>query len=386
MKKNLKLAFSALLVMAFGLAGCGNNAMPSPSQDKSEVTGITFEGLEHQAQLTLEIGETYTLTPVITYKSESSDPVTPIWSNSNKKVTSLNSGLVAAIGYGKSTISARAGKFMASVTFTVPNHETPATFTLNRESLNLAVGGSFQLVASYNEQEVTAQWSVNNDHVTVTNGLVTASSVGQSIVTASYNNKTATCTVIVSEQGEFEISLSPANASLTVGQTLQLTATTSVPATVTYTSSSAAASVDSNGLVTANSVGNAVITASANGKSATCNVTVSAQPDPQKNATVYFFIDFNNADPDDETGTKRLAMFPWYQNQPLKTAPIPEKPADSLAPDRAFPYFIGWSAHSIIDSKDDLWDMDTDTLGTAYVMYIFGIWSDVPASQWGITA
>ena len=84
---------------------------------------------------------------------------------------------------------------------------------------------------------------------------------------------------------------------------------------------------------------------------------------------------------EDETGTKRLAMFNWYQNEPLTNAPVPANPKDSDAPDPAFPYFIGWSSHSIIDSKEQLWKMDTDTPGSVYVLYIFGIWADVPVGE-----
>ena len=385
MKKNFKFLFPALLALTLGLVGCRDRSIPQPSGgSKTEVASVAFEGLEPNAKLQLELGAYYTLTPVITYKDENSKPVTPRWINSNPRVTSLDDGIVTAIGYGKSTISIVAGNVPpATVTFTVPQQETTEdTFVLNKESLNLKVGASFTLTASFNGQQVAATWSTNNDHVTVADGVVTANSIGNSVVTASYNNKNATCNVIVSEEGEFEISVSPRSATLSVNETLQLEVTTSEAATVTYSSDSdSIASVSATGLVTAHAVGNATITASANGKNATCEITVKEAQDPLKNATVYFFIDYNNADPEDETGTKRLAKFDWYQNVPFKTAPVPNNPADSLAPDPAFPYFIGWSAHSIIDSKDDLWDMDKDVIGTAYSIYIFGIWSDVPKGE-----
>lgn len=74
------------------------------------------------------------------------------------------------------------------------------------------------------------------------------------------------------------VSVSPTTASKTVGQTQQITATTTPSGNpVTYTSSNnSVATVDSTGLVTATGAGVAIITASSGAYSASCAVTVTA--------------------------------------------------------------------------------------------------------------
>ena len=79
------------------------------------------------------------------------------------------------------------------------------------------------------------------------------------------------------------IGVTPSTLSLTVGETENLTAIlypSGVTGTVTWSSSaSTKASVDSNGKVTALEAGSATITATCNGKSDTCSVTVAAASD-----------------------------------------------------------------------------------------------------------
>ena len=74
--------------------------------------------------------------------------------------------------------------------------------------------------------------------------------------------------------------LNPSTATVTVGGKVQLSAVL-MPAgakgTVTWSSgTSAKATVDSNGVVTGVATGSSVITATCNGYTASCTVTVSA--------------------------------------------------------------------------------------------------------------
>ena len=95
---------------------------------------------------------------------------------------------------------------------------------------------------------------------------------------------------------------------------------------------------------------------------------------------IFFFIDYNNIDENDETGTKLIRHFEWYTDKPLAlSGKVPQNPTHPLDP--AFPYFVGWSSHTIIDSLDDLWKMDTDVVGSAHFLYLYGIWSDVPSGS-----
>ena len=102
--------------------------------------------------------------------------------------------------------------------------------------------------------------------------------------------------------------------------------------------------------------------------------------DDGKECTVYFFIDYNNIDENDKTGTKLLAKFKWYGDRPIsESGLVPSNPTQAMDP--AFPYFIGWSNHTIIDTKDDLWNMTSDVIGNGYYFYLYGIWSDVSVGE-----
>src|SRR5205807_2025040 len=90
------------------------------------------------------------------------------------------------------------------------------------------------------------------------------------------------------------VTVSPASATVQVGQTVQLTATpkdaSGNPLTgraVTWSSSNTAvASVDGNGLVTGGTSGSATITATSEGQSGTSSITVSNVPVPVSSVTV----------------------------------------------------------------------------------------------------
>ena len=115
---------------------------------------------------------------------------------------------------------------------------------------------------------------------TVANGKIMAKSAGTSTVTVKTSNgKTASCKVTV-KAAPTAIKVSSAALSLGVGETYNLTATitpSNAFNTVTWTSSSASVVTVANGKLTAKKTGTATITAkTANGKSATCKVTVKA--------------------------------------------------------------------------------------------------------------
>ena len=119
------------------------------------------------------------------------------------------------------------------------------------------------------------------------NGLVPAVAPGTATITATTNdgsNLTAACAVTVKPAVVLatSVTLNETTAEVTIGETLQLTATVAPEnasnPTVTWSSSDdAIATVDANGLVTAVAAGTAIITASTNDGSnltASCEVTV----------------------------------------------------------------------------------------------------------------
>ena len=86
-----------------------------------------------------------------------------------------------------------------------------------------------------------------------------------------------------SVKAEETLTISETSATLTVGETKQLSAESSVNADIKWSSSDEKiATVSSNGLVTAKQAGKVVITAKANDKSAICNITVNAKEEQKQ--------------------------------------------------------------------------------------------------------
>ena len=84
-----------------------------------------------------------------------------------------------------------------------------------------------------------------------------------------------------------------------------------------------------------------------------------------KELTIQYFIDYNHADQDN----------PFYEVEWYSGTTIPEPTSKPACPDEAFPTFLGWSAHSLVDDAKDLWDFKKDKteLGL-YYLAIYGIW------------
>lgn len=322
MKKYVKCLFLLAGFFALPLMACE----PGPEDvssiiNKAAVKSVTIE----PEAATLDVGETITLTPHIEYIDDGSYDIPLRWNTSDPQVASVDNGFVTAVGSGSATISVIAGYKMGYCQITVRGEDVPPS------SSSIPVPPDSSIDSS----------------------------------------------------GAFTITLNSRSEEIAVGDTFQLVATTSEPATVTWTSSDPDVASVVNGLVTGLEEGDAVITASANGVSATCEISVVDEISDPYNCDVFFFIDYNNIDPDDTTGVKRIAHFRWYNDQPLSASgQVPSDP--TVAMDPAFPYFIGWSSHTIIDSKNDLWDMEHDVVGNAYYIYLYGIWADVPKGEFNL--
>lgn len=172
-----------------------------------------------------------------------------------------------------------------------PDPEQPTeiavqSIVLNTTSLSLQPGETFALSGTVQPDNATihsVSWKSSNDNVATVSqeGNVTAVSEGNCVITVAVDGVKAECdvTVAVVKIPVTSVSLNKTSADLLVGETLQLTATVlpdnATDKTVTWTTSNAnVASVD-NGLVSALTAGEAVVTASSGDFSATCTVNVS---------------------------------------------------------------------------------------------------------------
>ncbi len=156
----------------------------------------------------------------------------------------------------------------------------------------IVVGNTKQLTANVQPTNATNKnitWSSSNNNIATVdnNGLVTALSVGDVIISATTQegNFTDICNVSVqsSTVAVTGVSVSPTNTDIMVGNTKQLvpkvTPTNATNTNVTWSSSnSTIAKVDAGGVVTAVAPGVATITVTTvdGGFNATCRVTVKS--------------------------------------------------------------------------------------------------------------
>lgn len=216
---------------------------------------------------------------------------TVTWSTSDHKVVTVENGLVTAVGEGTATVTAEVAGKKASCTFTVKAKEIALeNIALDKTELSMTEKETEKLTVSYNPSNTTVDktvtWSTSNNAVaTVANdGTVTAVAPGTAVITAKVGSKTAECKVTVARQeiALESIALDKADVKLDLTNpgTEKLTVSynptnTTVDRTVTWKSSDeAVAKVDKDGKVTPVGVGEAVITATVAGKTATCKVTV----------------------------------------------------------------------------------------------------------------
>lgn len=330
--KNIKKLLLGLL-LTLGLSACTNvSPISNNMANNKKVESVT---LDVTGEVIMEKDQTLTVTPTITFANGEEVEIDKVWSSSRPKVASVEAGeygaTVTAHSAGSSKISFIAGVKMAHFTVTIYGQDN---------------GGG------------------NNGG-------------GDDTPTTPTDPKVPS------------IALNTYSRALSVNESFQIVVTLTNPdgldETVVYASEdSAVATVNETGLVQAVAAGKTNIVVTALGKTAKCEVTVKAASEPVEEEdydfTVFFFVDYNNIDENDTTGTKLLAKFGWYHNEPIaNSGKVPTAPTTPLDP--AFPYFVGWSTHTIIDTKADLCDLSTYVVENAHFLFIYGIWSDVPAGS-----
>ncbi len=150
---------------------------------------------------------------------------------------------------------------------------TPQPVTLNKSSITIEMGKTDTLTAS-----CAVTWTSENPAVAAVdgNGTVTGAGAGTTrIIATSAEGMTAACSVTVTA---VSTTISPAAVSIKAGESTTLSAAVvGTDKTVVWASSDASvATVALNGTVTGIKAGTATITATANGVSASCQVTVTA--------------------------------------------------------------------------------------------------------------
>jgi len=253
------------------------------------VTGVTLT----PGTLDLKVNETASLSETVSPDNASNKNVT--WSSSDSGIVSIDGKTVTAKAVGSAIITVTTVDETKTAACTVnvtaaPVANVPVTgVTLNKSTTALAVDATETLTATLAPADPTTKtvsWTSSDSNIaTVSDGKITGLKAGTAkiTVTTTDGSKTATCDVTVSAKtvASTAIVLSPTSQTLAVTKTQQLTATltpTDSTDTITWKSSDAAvATVSDKGLVTAVKAGTATITATTtSGKTATAAITVSS--------------------------------------------------------------------------------------------------------------
>jgi len=243
-------------------------------------TGVSL----NKTSVSVTEGKTVSLTATVKPSNATDKKVT--WTSSNTSIATVSNGTVTAKKAGTVTITVKTANGKTStckVTVTAKAKTVAATnVSLNKTSVSVAEGKTVSLaatVAPSNATDKKVTWTSSNTSIaTVSNGTVTAKKAGTVTITAKTSNgKTATCKVTVTAQQALKLSATKLN--LTPGQEIKLTASNATGSLTYKCSNWSAAYVYSGGKLVAFKPGKCTITVTdANGKTATCNVTVAYKP------------------------------------------------------------------------------------------------------------
>lgn len=241
----------------------------------------------------LKVAETLQLEATVL--PENATDKTIAWTSSDNAVASVDTyGNVTANSVGEAIVTATStdgSNVVAECHVTVvPTPVEGITIDANG-STTLKALQTVQLTAVITPETATdksVSWSSSNSEIASVdeNGLVTAKQVGTATISAKSGSKQATLSITVIPTIAEAITLNRTTAALKVSGTIQLTASftpeTTTDKSVSWISSNEAiAIVNSEGLVTAQALGECEITATTadgSNKSATCHITVGATP------------------------------------------------------------------------------------------------------------
>ena len=241
------------------------------------------------SNITIKEGQTASIAVTIEPTGASTRNVT--YKSSNENVATVSNGTVTGVSAGKATITIKT-KNGHEETFEVTVIESNLTkITLNPTTLNFIVGDTASKKISATLEPADAMnrkitWTSTNTNVATVNdkGEVTAVGKGTCEVKATSDKNASvygSCSVTVSEIEVESISLDKQTLKVGPGKTSEALKVTFTPAnatnkTITWKSNTTTIATVSDGKVTGIKEGTATITVtSANGKTATCNVTIA---------------------------------------------------------------------------------------------------------------
>lgn len=262
-----------------------NNSVTS----SASVTSINLD----KTSLTLGVGETYTLSKII---SPTNAVTTYRWASGNYNIASVNSsGKVTANSVGTTTVIVITdnGK-QATCKVTVKN--APSSVSINTSTVTLGVGETFEIyeftdTGSYANNFT---WTSSNNSVATINkttankAKITAKGVGTATIKIkTYNGKTDSCTVTV-KKAPTSIIINKPSDNIGNGESVTITESTnsgSYANSFTWSSSnsnivSIRKDTGNKAIITANGIGSATISVKTyNGVTSSFKATVKRAPD-----------------------------------------------------------------------------------------------------------
>ncbi len=208
------------------------------------------------------------------------------WKSSNMAIVVVKDGLLVGVseGQAKVTVTSVEGQASAECVVTVKKAKQDVTgVVLNVNEITITPAKDEQLYATVLPTSAVnkkVHWESKNEKVvTVKDGLLHAVNAGTTIVTVTteVGNYSASCMVTVQIDAT-KLTIDKAQCTLLVGQTLKLNATvepTNAAGMLSWESNNDKVASVKDGLITANSGGQAIITAKTpSGLTATCQVEV----------------------------------------------------------------------------------------------------------------
>lgn len=244
---------------------------------------------------TLQVGTQVTLTAVT--KDALGNTLTGrqiTWTSQFPSFATVNaSGTVTAVAVGVDSVTATSEGVSSASVITVVN--IPVASVVATPTPDTVIqGNTLQLTATPKDglgnplTGRTITWSTGNSAVATVSGagLVTSTGLGTTNITATSGGQSGSASVTVIQAPVASVKVTPANPSVQIGKTVQLTATmrdakgnTLSGRVVTWGSGTPAnATVDGNGLVTGVAAGPSVMTATSEGVPGTTTVTATVPP------------------------------------------------------------------------------------------------------------
>lgn len=243
------------------------------NEERDNETEIT---LNYYAQ-TLIAGEKFQLEAYCSTKEDIT-----FQSSSAAIATVSDEGLVTAVNIGTCTITAKTETAFATCNITVNGD-----LTISKSTVTLYVGQTQTLQAD-SKPKVREAWSSSAANIAdITQaGIITAKKAGETVITVSANGLTKTCRVIVKNK---TLNINKSRLTAYVGYKTALQATATPSAKVTFRSTdSKKATIDSKGTITPKKTGQVKITATGNGITKTCIVTIK-NPSLKLDSKIYIF-------------------------------------------------------------------------------------------------